>query len=114
MHGITRAHIERHGRSVGDIAAALNERLRGPTVYSDAWAHDYTWLNRIYESADRSPSFKLDNLRALLDDQQAAHWHEVKATVLGTLGSQRHRASADARLLQQTFLAVQAWRTAEA
>ena len=67
-----------------------------------------------YESAERSPSFKLDNLRALLDEQQAAHWHEVKATLLGTLGSQRHRASADARLLQQTFLAVQAWRTAEA
>ncbi len=114
MHGITRAHIERHGRSVGDIAKALNERLRGQTVYSDAWAHDYTWLNRIYESAERSPSFKLDNLRALLDEQQAAHWHEVKARLIGTLGSQRHRASADARLLQQTFLAVQAWRMVEA
>jgi len=112
MHGITREHIERHGRCVADISAALNERLRGQVVYSDAWAHDYTWLNRIYESAERSPSFKLDNLRALLDDQQAAHWHEVKAQLLGTLGSQRHRASADARLLQQTYLAVQAWRMA--
>ncbi len=114
MHGISREHIERHGRSVDDIAAALNERLRGQTVYSDAWAHDYTWLNRIYESAQRSPSFKLDNLRALLDDQQAAHWHEVKATLQGKLGSQRHRASADARLLQQTYLAVQTWRTVTA
>lgn len=112
MHGITREHIKRHGRGVADIAATLNERLRGQIVYSDAWSHDYTWLNRIYEAAERSPSFKLDNLRALLDDQQAAHWHEVKATLLGTLGSQRHRASADARLLQQTFLAVQAWSAA--
>jgi hypothetical protein len=112
MHGITREHIEQHGRSVADIAEALNTRLRGLTVYSDAWAHDYAWLNRIYESADRSPSFKLDNLRALLDEQQAAHWHEIKAQLQGTLGSQRHRASADARLLQQTFLAVQAWRVA--
>ncbi len=114
MHGITRSNIEQHGRSVVDIAAALNERLRGQTVYSDAWAHDYAWLNRIYESAERSPSFKLDNLRALLDEQQAAHWHEVKVRLLGTLGSPRHRASADARLLQQTFLAVQAWRMAAA
>ena len=112
MHGITREHIEQHGRSVADIAEALNTRLRGLTVYSDAWAHDYAWLNRIYESADRSPSFKLDNLRALLDEQQAAHWHEVKARLQGTLGSQRHRASADARLLQQTYLAIQAWRVA--
>lgn len=114
MHGISRDHVERHGRSVADIAQALNERLRGQTVYSDAWAHDYAWLNRIYESADRSPSFRLENLRALLDEQQAAHWHEVKATLSGRLGRQRHRASADARLLQQTFLAIQAWRTATA
>ena len=114
MHGIRREHIEQHGRSVADIAQALNERLRGLTVYSDAWAHDYAWLNRIYEAAERSPSFKLHNLRALLDEQQAAHWHEVKALMAGKLGSQRHRASADARLLQQTFLAVQAWRVAAA
>lgn len=114
MHGITREHVEQHGRGVEEIAALLNERLQGQTVYSDAWAHDYTWLNRIYESAGRSPSFKLDNLRALLDDQQAAHWHEVKSTLMGALGSQRHRASADARLLQQTYLAVQAWRMAAA
>lgn len=112
MHGITRERIERQGRSVGEIAAELNELLRGQIVYSDAWAHDYPWLNRIYESADRCPSFKLENLRALLDEQQAAHWHEVKTRLIASLGSPRHRASADARLLQQTFLAVQAWRMA--
>jgi hypothetical protein len=110
MHGITRAQMKQNGRSVGEIAEALNSQLRGQIIYSDAWAHDYTWLNRIYESAERSPSFKLENLRALLDEQQAAHWHEVKAQLQISLGTQRHRASADARLLQQTFMAVQAWR----
>lgn len=110
MHGITRAQMAQHGRSVGEIAEALNSQLRGQIIYSDAWAHDYTWLNRIYESANRSPSFKLENLRALLDERQAAHWHEVKAQLQGLLGPQRHRASADARLLQQTFMAAQAWR----
>jgi len=106
MHGITREHVERHGRCVADIAAALNERLRGQVVYSDAWAHDYTWLNKLYDAAGRSPSFKLENLRALLDDQDAARWHEVKRRVAATAGLQRHRASSDARLLQQTWLSL--------
>ena len=89
-----------------EIATTLNERLHGMTVYSDAWAHDYTWLNRLYEAADRTPSFKLDNLRALLTDAEAACWHDVKRRVVLSLGLARHRASADARILQQTLLSL--------
>lgn len=104
VHGITREQLARHGRSVNDVCDMLNSRLRGLTVYSDAWAHDYTWLNRLFEAAERTPAFRLDNLRALLDDSEAARWHEVKRRVAATAGLQRHRASGDARLLQQTWL----------
>ncbi len=107
VHGITREHLQQHGRSSRDIALALNDRLNGQTIYSDAWAHDYTWLNRLFEVANLRPHFKLDNLRILLTDAQAATWHDVKRHVFQSLNSQRHRASADARLLQQTYLAVQ-------
>lgn len=107
VHGITREQLLRHGRSSSDIAAMLNDKLGGQTIYSDAWAHDYAWLARLYDVAGCSPHFKLDNLRALLSDAQAASWHEVKHGVALRLGLQRHRASADARLLQQTYLAVQ-------
>jgi hypothetical protein len=107
VHGITREHLLQHGRSSCEIAQALNERLNGLTIYSDAWAHDYTWLNRLFDVADMRPHFKLDNLRVLLTDAQAAIWHDVKRSVFESLNMQRHRASADARLLQQTFVAMQ-------
>jgi hypothetical protein len=106
VHHITREQLLQHGRDVHAIVDVLNERLHGMTVYSDAWAHDYTWLNRIYEAADRSPTFKLDHLRALLTDAEAACWHDVKRRVALGLGLVRHRASADARVLQQTLLTL--------
>lgn len=106
VHHITREQLQLNGRSPHDIVTVLNERLHGMTVYSDAWAHDYTWLNRLYEAADRSPSFKLDNLRALLTDAEAAIWHDVKRRVALKMGLERHRASADARVLQETVIAL--------
>jgi hypothetical protein len=106
VHHITREQLMQHGRGVKDIADTLNERLKGMTVYSDAWAHDYTWLNRLYEAAGRSPRFKLDNLRALLTDAEAAVWHDVKRRVVTHMGLERHRASSDARILQQTMVAL--------
>ena len=106
VHNITREQLATNGRSPQEIVEVLNDRLRGMTVYSDAWAHDYTWLNRLYEVADRSPSFKLENLRALLSDAEAAVWHDVKRRVANSLGLARHRASADARVLQETWLTL--------
>ncbi|MBI2733386.1 MAG: hypothetical protein HYX44_08835 [Aquabacterium sp.] len=106
VHHITRDQLLQRGRSPSEIADVLNDRLRGMVVYTDAWAHDYTWLNRLYEAAGRSPSFKLESLRSLLSDSDAARWHDVKRRVAQTAGLVRHRASADARLLQQTWLAL--------
>lgn len=106
VHHITREQLALHGRNARDVTDVLNQQLRGTTVYSDAWAHDYTWLNRLYEVAERSPSFKLDNLRSLLSDDDAARWHDVKRSVALGMGAPRHRASADARLLQQTLMAL--------
>ena len=106
VHHITREQLQLNGRSPHDIVDVLNERLHGMTVYSDAWAHDYTWLNRLYEVADRSPSFKLDNLRALLTDTEAAAWHEIKRDVALRMGLARHRASSDARVLQETLMTL--------
>ncbi len=106
VHGIRRELLAQHGRSVAEVCDALDSHLRGQTVYSDGWAHDYTWLNILYDAADRSPSFKLDNLRSLLDETQAARWHDVKRHVSERMNLQRHRASADARLLQQTLAEV--------
>lgn len=103
-HHIPRRLILDRGQPVCEVAQAINRQLAGHTVYSDGWANDYTWLGALFDAADMTPAFKLDNLRALLDEDQADRWHTVKAQVSSERGPQRHRASADARLLQLTVL----------
>jgi hypothetical protein len=104
VHHIPREAACRHGRSPKEVATLLNDRLRGLVLYSDGWAHDYAWLGALYEEAGMQPSFKLDSLRALLDDAQAASWHAVAEQVLRERPKDRHRASSDARRLQLTVM----------
>jgi hypothetical protein len=108
VHRIPLATVIRHGRDVVDVAGQLNERLRGLTVYCDGWAHDYAWLAVLFEAAGMSPTFKLDNLRALLTDQEAAFWSVVKKQVTTEMRLQRHRASSDAKILQYTLMRLRA------
>lgn len=103
LHHIPRAAVLQHGRSVSEVAAWLNDELQGMTVYSDGWANDYSWLSALFEEAGCTPHFKLENLRALLDEAEADHWHALKQQVSGEMKLDRHRASTDARVLQSTF-----------
>lgn len=103
-HHIPRRIVLERGLPAQAVAHQLNLQLAGQTVYSDGWANDYTWLGALFDAADMSPHFKLENLRALLSDAEADQWHVVKAQVTRERGAQRHRASADARLLQLTLL----------
>lgn len=104
VHRISRATAVAHGRDVADVARQLNERLRGQTLYCDGWAHDFTWLAALFEAAGQTPRFKLDNLRALLSDREAASWAVLKQQVATEMRMPRHRASADAKLLQLTLM----------
>lgn len=107
-HRISRSLIETRGRPVHEVAQAINTRLAGQTVYSDGWSHDYSWLGKLFDAADLTPTFRLENLRILLSETQANRWHQVKADIARERGTQRHRASADARLLQLTVQRVRA------
>lgn len=106
LHRISRDLLHERGRPVPDVARRLNEDLRGMTVYSDGWAHDYSWLGVLFDAAGQAPSFKLENIRKLLAENEAERWHDTKERVQAEVGLQRHRASADARLLQLTVLRV--------
>ena len=106
LHHIPRDIAVQRGRSVAEVAQLLNAQLRGQTVYSDGWANDYSWVGALFDVAELSPHFKLENLRALLLESEANHWHEYKLQVALELGTQRHRASAGARLLQLTLQRV--------
>ncbi len=106
LHGITRELALRHGRPVVDVASELNRRLRGQTVYSDGWAHDYAWLALLFEAAGRTPAFRLDHLRNAIGEADAMAWQPTREQVLHQRPVARHRASSDARVLQQTWEAL--------
>jgi hypothetical protein len=105
LHGITRAATVAFGRPPREVARQLNRVLAGQTAYTDGWANDYSWMGALFDAANLTPAFKLDNLRALLTDAEAEaeRWHTVKDQVCAELGLTRHRASTDARLLQLTL-----------
>ena len=104
VHHISREVLLSHGKPAPEVARALNQQLRGRTIYSDGWANDYTWLSLLFDEAELTPAFKLDNLRSLLDEQQANAWHACKESVMAEMNLPRHRASTDARVLQMTYL----------
>lgn len=106
VHGISRALLQRHGRSAVEVAAELNHRLAGQAVYCDNWAHDYTWLARLFESADIRPNFRLRHLRELLSEHAAERFDDARASVARGLQLRRHRASSDARVLQLSLAKV--------
>ena len=108
LHRISRDLLAEHGRAAGDVADRLNAQLDGRIVYTDGWAHDFTWLSILYEAAGRTPSYRLDNLQKLLTQRELADWDATKAKVFEEAALERHRASADARLLQTTVMRLQA------
>jgi len=104
LHGIARGQLLLRGLDVGEVAVALNDYLRGMTVYSDAWGNDQTWLALLFDRAGIVQRFRLQTLRALLSERQLELWIEVKQQIVVELALGRHRASADARILQLTYL----------
>jgi len=103
LHHIPREILLRHGRTPTQVAQLLNAELAGQTVYSDGWANDYSWLGLLFEVAGLPQRFRLESLRALLQEDEAERWHATKLQVASERGPQRHRASSDARLLQLTL-----------
>lgn len=106
LHGISREALQRSGKPPAWVAAELNRRLAGQTVYCDGWAHDYSWLARLFDAAALLPAFRLQDLRILLSEAEAQRWREVTLAVRREQDLARHRASTDARVLQLALLRV--------
>jgi hypothetical protein len=106
IHGIPRDLLVRRGRDVRNVARELNVRLDGEVVYSDGWGNDFAWLGLLFEEAAILPRFRLESLRSLLTDDEAAVWHAAKRAVEAERTSNRHRASGDAQVLQLAVLRV--------
>lgn len=106
VHGVARPLLDQHGRSAREVAQQLNERLHGRVVYSDGWANDYSWLGALFDAVDSFPAFRLKDLRELLSEAEKAIWHATRDEVQQRLQLRRHRASSDARIIQETLRTV--------
>lgn len=104
IHRIDRETLASLGHPAAKVATELNERLAGQLVHSDGWANDYSWLALLFDAAGLQPRFRIENLRSLLSEEMAAQWHPTKEQIRADLGVERHRASADARILQLTVI----------
>lgn len=108
LHGIPREQLMAHGLDVVTAAETLNRALGGMTVYSDAWGNDQSWLALLFDCAERVQGFRLQALNQLLNEDQLAQWATTKKIVEREMAIGRHRASSDARVLQQTYQRIAA------
>lgn len=106
VHGITRDTLLAHGKSAQTVAVELNQHLQGSIVYTDAWYHDYQWLARLFDAAELPQRFTLQDLRQLLPESALARWDDTRVRVMQDMNLARHRASNDAKVLQQTLFRV--------
>ena len=107
LHGISRQTLLGYGKPIIYVANCLNRYLSQEKVYCDAWGNDSSWLALLFDAAGIKQLFKLESIHALLSESQQASWHETKQQIELQLSIKRHRASSDARLIQQTWQQVQ-------
>jgi hypothetical protein len=103
VHGISRNILDNCGSKVKDVARILNQHLAGYNVYSENAGSDSAWLEDLFKEAEIKMEFKLSALPELLTDSQKTAWQTTRQRVEKMLGLRRHRASADARVIQMTF-----------
>tara|TARA_R110001592_G_scaffold1911_1_gene11851 strand:- start:29282 stop:29806 length:525 start_codon:yes stop_codon:yes gene_type:complete len=104
VHGIDRSILLEKGKPIIEVALWLNEHLQGKIIYSDAWLNDMCWLGRLFEEAEVTQAFKLESLLSLLTEDEREQWAEMYQLVLSETKLIRHRASTDAKLIQETYI----------
>ncbi|MEZ5612903.1 MAG: hypothetical protein R3E33_05345 [Rhodocyclaceae bacterium] len=106
IHRLSRDLLERHGRPIRSVAEELNEVLAGQVVYSDAWGNDMPWVAALFDEAGLVQRFRIEALRAIVPEVRLAEWNPMRKRIELELSLRRHRASADALALQQTWAAL--------
>ena len=104
VHGISQEILQSQGRPVVEVAEELNLHLANQTVFSDGWGYDLSWISLLFEAAEIHMKFRIETLYTLLSQEQLLVWESSRQQVLKELGIQRHRASSDARIIQETYI----------
>ena len=107
LHGITKEMLHTRGVEPVRVCHELNRFLGNTIVYSDGWVVDNPWLIKLFSAAQVEMAFTCRAMEYILSEPQMNIWHEVKDDLSVNLDTQRHRASADAYLIQQTFIQTQ-------
>lgn len=107
LHGITREMLHNRGVEPVRVCHELNHFLGNTIVYSDGWVVDNPWLIKLFSAAQVDMAFTCRAMEYILSESQMNIWHDVKDDLSVNLDTQRHRASADAYLIQQTFIQTQ-------
>ena len=103
VHHISRRHLQTNGKSVPNVAKLLNQKYHGQTLYSDGWVVDKPWLSTLFYEANVPMAFSVSALEMILSEAQMAVWHTTKDQVIIDLNLERHRASNDAAIIQETY-----------
>ena len=106
LHGITRDILWQHGVDGAEVCHALNNSLKEQVVYSDAWANDMSWLACLFEEANVTPLFRIESLLVLLSESEREQWNTVISQIRKQENLTRHRASADAKIIQKSFRTI--------
>lgn len=107
LHGISRQVLQQKGLGVQEVCLKLNQFLTDQVVYSDGWAVDDTWLIKLFDAAKVAKQFHVSSLEMILSEVQMSQWHSTKDRLFRQMQEQRHRASNDAALIQNTFVTTQ-------
>jgi hypothetical protein len=104
-HGISRIHLETQGQPALAVAKELNELLHDKRVFSDGWVADQYWLNTLYQAVGLWPSFTLSPIEGIQTPSQHECWDDTLMQLRQQHPESRHRASGDAYLIQQAYIA---------
>ncbi len=103
VHRIARDILETYGKPLRSVAEDLNNLYAGKTLYSDGWVVDKPWLVKLFHAARLNMAFSVSPLEMILSEPQMKKWHETKNELLKETKQQRHRASFDAWIIQETY-----------
>lgn len=103
FHGITREDLHNSGRDIQTVTKTLNQLLHNKTVYTDCWVLDDLWIRTLFTQARIRPTFRLRDIMYILKEDHFVSWEPTKKRIAQELDLQRHRASNDAKILQETF-----------
>ena len=103
VHMISRETLLKIGRPVIEVAHQLNRLLKDKVVFSDAWGVDNSWIITLFEAARIEKTFSVSALEMILTEPQIDVWRDTRDSVAEDLGLERHRASNDAWIIQETY-----------